>query len=134
MPSLQGPIGTWFYHSLAGIRTSSDAPGFKKIIIRPETVGSLTWVKASHMTPFGEVKIAWRKEKGRFRLDVTVPGNTTALVYLPATASSKMKERGRALERAPGVALLRMEEGRAVIQVGAGTYRFDSSDLQPEEF
>jgi alpha-L-rhamnosidase len=129
MPSLQGPIGTWFYHSLAGIRTSDEVPGFKRIVIRPETSGTLTWVTASHVTPYGEVKSDWRKIKRGFRLELRIPGNTTAIVFLPATSSSTVKEGGRSLENVSGVSFLRMEDGRAVIQVGAGTYLFESFGL-----
>jgi alpha-L-rhamnosidase len=129
MPSLQGPIGTWFYYALAGIRTSNDAPGFKKITICPETAGTLSWVKASYTTPYGEIKSAWRRDKGLFRLNVTVPGNTTATVYVPAKSSSLVTEGGMILEKVPGVRLLRMEEGRAVIEAGAGSYAFESAGL-----
>ena len=39
--------GGWFYQGLAGIRPDADAPGFKKIIIKPAVVGDLTWVKCA---------------------------------------------------------------------------------------
>jgi alpha-L-rhamnosidase len=127
MPSLQGPIGTWFYHSLAGIRTSKDAPGFKKIIICPETAGTLNWVKGSYVTPYGEVKSSWKREAGSFKLIVLIPGNTTATVSLPAGSAASVKESGKPLDKVDGVKLLRMEGGRAVIEVGAGEYAFEST-------
>lgn len=118
------PAG-WMHYGLAGIRPGS--PGFKNIIIRPATVGTLTWVKASHVTPYGEIKSAWRNEKGRFTLDLTIPGNTSAIVYLPARSSSTLMESGLPLEKAAGVKFLRMEKEKAVIEVGAGTYEFESA-------
>jgi alpha-L-rhamnosidase len=126
MPSLQGPIGAWFYHSLAGIRASSDGPGFKKITIRPETAGTLSWVRAWHESPYGRIESSWKRGNGRFRLSLKIPGNTTATVYLPAKAAPGVKEGGKRLENVTGVVLLRMEGDRAVIGVGAGSYEFES--------
>jgi alpha-L-rhamnosidase len=128
MPSLQGPIGTWFYHSLAGIRMSDEAPGFKKLIIHPETAGTLSWVKASHVTPYGEIRSSWRREKGRFKLDVEIPGNSSATVYLPAKTASAITEGNVPLDKVSGVRLLRVEPGRAVIDVGAGVYKFEADE------
>ncbi|MEW6744755.1 MAG: alpha-L-rhamnosidase C-terminal domain-containing protein [Planctomycetota bacterium] len=126
MPSLQGPIGTWFYHSLAGIRPDPSAPGFKKIILRPETAGDLAWVRAHHDSPYGRIASAWRRTGNRLTLEVSLPPNTQATVYLPARAPEGSTEGGRPLSEAEGVQFLRMEGGRAVLQVGSGDYRFES--------
>ena len=128
MPSLQGPIGTWFYHSLAGIRGSEEVPGFKKIVIHPQTAGTLSWVKGSYVTPYGEIKSAWRKDKGRFRLNVEIPGNTSATVYLPSKTESGITEGKSPIGKVPGVRLLRLEKGRAVIEVNAGAYEFEADE------
>ena len=69
---------------------------------------------------------AWKQEEGRFTLEVTVPANTTATVYVPADDPSRVTEGGRPAAGAPGVTFLRSEPGAAVYQVGSGTYRFAS--------
>lgn len=127
MPSLQGPIGTWFYHSLAGIRPDRSAPGFKKIIIRPETAGSLTWVRAHHDCPYGRIASAWKRDGAHFSLDVTIPPNTTATVYLPARALDGLTESGKPLAQVQEMKSVRMEGDRAVLEIGSGDYRFESS-------
>jgi alpha-L-rhamnosidase len=57
-------------------------------------------------------------------LDLTVPANLTALVQLPATDASQVREGGVAAARAPGVALQSVGGGLAVLEVGSGAYRF----------
>ena len=42
-----GQIQEWFYHDLAGIQNAPGSAGFKQIVIAPQPVGDLTWVKAS---------------------------------------------------------------------------------------
>jgi hypothetical protein len=85
-----GQIMEWFYHDLAGIQPDSTAPGFGKIIIRPAVVGDMTWVKASYESPRGPIKVAWRHTDHAFSLDVNVPPNTNATVYVPADGGVQM--------------------------------------------
>ena len=78
-----GQIDEWFFGSLAGIQPDSQHPGMKHIIIKPEIVGDMTFVKASTQTQFGKVVVDWKLEGGKFILHLTLPLNTTADVYLP---------------------------------------------------
>ena len=76
-------IAGWFHNGLAGIQPDPAAPGFKHFIIRPAVVGDLTWVKSSYRSIHGMIVSNWRREKDVFTLDVTIPANTTATVYVP---------------------------------------------------
>jgi alpha-L-rhamnosidase len=58
-------------------------------------------------------------------MDVTVPTNTTATVYVPARDAASVTESGTAAVRTEGVKCWRMENGCAVFAVGAGVYRFE---------
>jgi alpha-L-rhamnosidase len=78
-----GDLAVWMYEYLAGIRSDPDQPGFRHILIRPFPAGDLTFVKASHQTPYGTVVSSWKRQNGTFTLDVTIPPNTTATVTLP---------------------------------------------------
>lgn len=91
----------WFYQGLAGIRPDPRAPGFKRIIIRPAVVGDLTWVKAHHDSPYGRIASSWKREGATLTLEVTVPANTTATVFVP---------------------------GEPPREVGPGSHRFQTSD------
>jgi hypothetical protein len=60
-------------------------------------------------------------------LDLTIPPNLDALVQLPATSASHVREGGVAAGKAPGVSLTSVAAGLAVLEVGSGSYRFTSS-------
>ncbi len=119
-------VGGWFYGGLAGIRPDPAAPGFKRIIIRPGVVGDVQWVKAAFRSIHGPIECNWRRHDGRFTLEVAIPVNTTATVYVPAKDPVAVTEGGRGRDRVEGVKLLRTEEGCAVFAIGSGNYRFGS--------
>ena len=73
---LVGDLGIWLYENLAGIKSDPEQPGFKHIVMRPEPVGDLQFVKASHRSPYGLIASDWQKKDGVFRWNITVPANT----------------------------------------------------------
>jgi len=114
-----GQIQEWFYHDLAGIQNALDSAGFKNIIINPQPVGDVTWVKASYNSIRGKIVSDWKRDGGKFTLKVSIPANTTATVYVPAQSAVAVK--------AEGTTFLRMENDRAVFVIGSGDYTFVSS-------
>ena len=85
----------WFYQGLAGIRPDLSAPGFKKIIIKPAIVGDLTWVKCYHDSPYGRIISNWKRDGKTLTMDVTIPANTTATVFVPSEAAPREVGPGR---------------------------------------
>jgi alpha-L-rhamnosidase len=132
MPSLGGNLGGWNIETLAGIRPDPTGPGFKKIIIKPNVLGDLHWAEGWYDSVRGRIESKWRKRGGQFQLDVTIPANTTATVYVPARAAGEVTESGRPADKAEGVRFLKKENGCAVFELGSGVYRFGAmSDFQP---
>jgi alpha-L-rhamnosidase len=121
-----GSVSEWFYKVPAGINPAPDAVGFDKIIIRPQPVGDLKWVKASYDSVHGKVVSDWGREAGKFTLRVRVPVGVTATVFLPAKDGTPVTEGGKPVERAAGVQSLRTEPGHAVLAVEPGDYEFGS--------
>lgn len=113
-----GHIMEWFYSGIAGIRQEEGSVAFKHIRIYPEPVGGLTYARSSYQSPYGEIATSWKKNTATFELDVTVPANTTATVYLPATAKQQLSEGGKNIQPAG------FEKGRAVVRIGSGNYKF----------
>jgi hypothetical protein len=121
-----GQIIEWFYHDLAGIGTDPAGPGFKKIIIRPQPVGDLTWVKASYDSIRGRIASEWKWANGIFYLKVIIPANTTATVFVPAKPATEVTESGVPAGNSQGVTFLRQEDDRMVYAIGSGRYEFHS--------
>jgi len=59
-------------------------------------------------------------------MDVTVPPNATATVFVPAKDAASVTESGKPTGEANGVKFLRMENGAALYAVGSGNYQFQS--------
>jgi alpha-L-rhamnosidase len=116
----------WLYQGLAGIQADASAPGFKNAIIKPDIVGDVTWVKSHYDSNYGRFVSNWQLEGDRLTMQVTVPSNATATVYVPAGAMDEVSESGRPLDQAPGVEFLRREDGRVVLRVAAGGYSFEA--------
>jgi hypothetical protein len=115
-----GQIMEWFYRDLAGIGGDPAGPGFKKIIIKPEPVGDVTWVKASFDSIRGKIVSHWKRDGGSFELSVTIPANTTATVFVPAAAAAPVTQ-------GEGVQFLRMEDGGMVYAISSGRYVFQQN-------
>jgi alpha-L-rhamnosidase len=119
--------GGWFYQGLAGIRADATAPGFKKIIIKPAIVGDLTWVKCSYHSAHGLIVSNWSRQSGQLSMEVTIPANTTATVFIPTGNARTITESGIDAGKSRSVKFLRTEGGNAVFSVGSGIYRFRST-------
>ncbi|MCX6573475.1 MAG: hypothetical protein NTX99_05735, partial [Candidatus Aminicenantes bacterium] len=100
------------------------------IVFRPQPVGDLTWAKARVRTIRGEVRSEWRLDGRRFVLDVTVPANTSATVYIPGTDPAAVREGGAPIASSEGVSFRGVEAGSCLFGVASGRYEF-SVDLLP---
>ncbi len=121
-----GDLAVWMYEYLAGIRADPEKPGFRHAIIRPYPAGDLTFVSGTHKTMYGALNSSWKRDKGQFTLDVTVPANTTATVWVPAKDAAAVTESGKKAPEMKGVKFVRTEGGSAVFEVESGAYSFRS--------
>jgi alpha-L-rhamnosidase len=121
---LVGDLLAWMYEYLGGIRPDPAQPGFKHILLHPRPVGDLTELEATHLSPYGKIESAWRIENGEFRLNVSVPPNTTATVFIPAKDAAHVREGGKPATEADGVKFLRLRDQNACYRIESGNYSF----------
>ncbi|MDO8682056.1 MAG: glycoside hydrolase family 78 protein [Armatimonadota bacterium] len=122
-----GSVGEWMYETIAGISADPGKPGYKHIIIRPQPGGGLAFARGSLDSIYGKIATCWTINNGVFTLNLTIPANTTATVYIPASEAKTVTESGKPADKAIGVKFLRMEYGAAVYEVGSGNYAFKAS-------
>ena len=95
-----------------------------------------------HDSPYGRIVSNWKLEGAQLTMEVTIPGNATATVYVPANDAAVVTESGGRIDEAKapaltcpdpcrrsnveGVKFLRMENNAAVYAVGSGIYQFQS--------
>ncbi len=128
MPSLGGNFARWCYRGLGGIRPDESAPGFKRIIIKPAVVTGLTWVESHYDSPYGRIVSNWKRTGGQLTLDITIPVNTTALVYIPTKDIGSVTESGKSADKFQSVKFLRIEGKAAVYETGSGHYEFKTTN------
>ncbi|GAB4454931.1 MAG: family 78 glycoside hydrolase catalytic domain [Armatimonadaceae bacterium] len=112
-----GCVNEYLYASVCGISPAD--PGFRTIIIDPETARTLTHARAEYDSIRGRIVSAWKKERnGGLTLTVEIPANTTATVHLPAESNVTITLNGKPARPT------RNEPGRAVFVMGSGRYMF----------
>lgn len=112
-----GHLMEWFYSGLAGIRADEDAVAFDKIKIYPEPVGDVKSAKANYNSSYGLISSDWKIEGNVFELQVEIPANTSATIYLPAKNGQQITEGGKSIQG-------QMEGERYVVKMGSGKYHF----------
>jgi hypothetical protein len=118
-----GHLMEWFYSGLAGIRRAKDAVAFNKIEIVPGAPGDVTNAKATYHSLYGEIVSEWEKNGSEFELDVEIPPNTTATVFLPATRNQEVTENGKKV-------VVTWLNDSAVIKIGSGKYQFKIKNVK----
>jgi alpha-L-rhamnosidase len=136
-----GAVGEWMFKTVGGIDTNG--PGYKHIVIRPCPDGRLSWAKVSYDSIRGPIATSWKIENRRqstgwdllhldsnnqrvstFVLEVTIPANTDATVYIPTRYPERVTESGKSASQAECVTFIGSEGTNAVFRVGSGRYRF----------
>jgi Bacterial alpha-L-rhamnosidase 6 hairpin glycosidase domain/Alpha-L-rhamnosidase N-terminal domain/Bacterial alpha-L-rhamnosidase concanavalin-like domain/Bacterial alpha-L-rhamnosidase C-terminal domain len=125
-----GSCGEWLFESCGGIAGDPLEPGFKHIIIHPHPGYGMTWAATSFNCIHGRIMTRWKLQNNSLTLDVTIPANTTADVYILASNEKKVLESGKPAMEERAVTFLRQEGNEAVFKIGSGNYSFASIPAQ----
>jgi len=107
------------------------APGYAAFDVTVP-LHALRYAAGQVPTPYGAIDVAWSRPavaSQTFTVNVTVPANTRARVSIPATALDDVRESGMPLSRRPGIGSASIDGDYAVVEVGAGSYRFTSTKV-----
>jgi len=121
-----GSVSAWFYRWLGGIQLADDAVAADRLVIAPQPVTGLGWVRCGWDGPRGPVRSSWRHEDGRFTLVLDLPPNTTASVRVPCDDPREVTEGGRPVTAGQGA------PGLLVVSLGSGSYTFSAPLRQTE--
>ena len=119
-----GAIGDWMYRQMVGLDTYEDGVGYKHIKIQPHIGGGFTHASASLQTNYGTLSSGWKIEGGKTIMDIEIPVNTTATVYVPAANAAAVTESDKPLAAAADIKVTGEESGYVVLQLGSGKYHF----------
>jgi alpha-L-rhamnosidase len=114
-----GSVMAWVYRSVAGIDTSVDGPGYKQIVVHPMLDSRITHARGEYDSVYGRIVSDWDSKPGvSFAINLTIPANTQAKVYLPAIPNAKVVQNN---EPVP----IRRESESYVVQIGSGSYHLE---------
>lgn len=119
-----GSISGWFFRWLGGIQAAPDAIGFDRIVIRPQVVSGLEWVKCSHQSVRGKIESNWSTVDGKMDFEIVIPPGTTAVVELPRGEGNSITESGIAVEQIQEIEVLSPAQNSHRLSIGSGKYNF----------
>jgi len=95
--------------------------GYKHIKIQPHIAKGITHAQAALKTYYGTVQSQWTVSGDGLSMDVTIPANTTATIYIPAKDVTDVTESGKPLQQETA------KDGNYVmLNAGSGVYHFRS--------
>lgn len=119
-----GAIGDWMYRVVTGIDTEESAPGYKSIVIKPHLDNRLTQASSEYKTGYGLIKSAWKTTDQAITLEVEVPANTKATIYIPAGSAEAVSEGGKAISTVKEISVKGNDGNYIKIETGSGKYSF----------
>lgn len=117
-----GAIGDWMYRVAAGLREA--AAGYKEIIVQPHPGGDFTYMNADLKTSYGNAASHWKMEGNQLIMEVEIPVNTTATIYIPAKSANEITESGKAISESKDMNVVGTEGKYVVVNTGSGKYVF----------
>ncbi len=118
-----GAIGDWMYRKMAGLDT--DLPGYKSLKIEPRPGGGFSQAAAELETLFGHAASRWQiGDDKNLVLEIEVPANTTATVFVPTKDVSTISENGKPLAAVKEIHVAGVENEKVKLEIGSGKYRF----------
>jgi len=128
-----GSISEWFHRSILGIDQTRESVAFEEIIIRPALVGGLQWANGHYQSIRGKIAVDWWKFGDDIFVDVTIPANSKAQVYLPVVAKTRptiierdevLVEQGIHKKDRETIKFIADEKEYYHFEVSAGDYQF----------
>ena len=119
-----GAIGDWMYRVMVGLDTYEDGPGYKHIKIQPHLGGGFTNAAASLDTYYGKLSNSWKITPDSFLMDVEIPANTIANVFLPAKSAAEIAEGEAPILSNKIFEVVSEKEGWVELSLGSGNYHF----------
>ncbi len=122
-----GSVGEWIIKVILGIDLDENQPGYKHIIVRPRPNGAITWAKGYYDSIRGKIDVDWSLQGKKFNLEIKIPPNTTATVYLPASNLENITENDKSIHESDDIELKKYEANLAILKINSGKYSFISS-------
>lgn len=122
-----GHLMEWLFSGLGGIKQTASSEGFSTVEINPQPAGDITNARTSYISPYGMIRCEWEKKDNEYTLLVEIPANSDAIVHLPTSDISKVREYGVPLSDVSGLNIDKHSDGQLAVKIGSGKYMFTVS-------
>ena len=120
-----GSVNEWLFGNAAGIKVAQ--PGFRTFIIKPEIASAgVNYVKASYNSVNGQIMSSWLRKGKQLDLNITIPVNTKAELYIPTGSEQGVMINKKPLKEFPWIKVKGYKDGLMVLEIGSGNYNFQS--------
>jgi alpha-L-rhamnosidase len=120
-----GSIGDWMYRKMVGLDTYEDGVGYKHSKVQPHIGGGFSFANASLQTYYGKLSSSWKVvDSSRINMEVEIPANTTATVFVPAVKAEQVTESDQPLSANPAIKVVGSIDGYVELNIGSGIYHF----------
>jgi alpha-L-rhamnosidase len=93
-------------------------------VIKPHLDNRLTQASSEYITGYGMVKSGWKTTDQNLTLDVEIPVNTKATIFVPSGSADMIAESGKPLAAVKEISVKGEEPGYVKVEVGSGKYSF----------
>jgi hypothetical protein len=119
-----GHLMEWLYGGLGGIRQMENSVAFREIVIDPQVAGDVKNATTSYESPYGTIRCKWTKTGDDFSMEVSIPANSMAEIYLPTTDARRVTTYGLPLSDSDDVTVIGAVQGKLRVKAGSGNYQF----------
>ncbi|MDD7833883.1 alpha-L-rhamnosidase [Paenarthrobacter sp. AB444] len=87
-----GAVADTLHRTVAGLAPA--APGYRRVRVAPLPPRALSHASARHVSPFGEISVAWERADGKFHLTTSIPAGVQADVEIPGSTEAVLVSHG----------------------------------------
>lgn len=117
-------FAAYFYESLGGIKSSTNAVGYKEFIVNPQFPKKITQTTVKIPTPYGTIYNSWNLNDTTFSMTLEVPFNTKARVILSQKELESLKINKVPLKDFQKENTVQIKNSSTLI-VGSGNYNIE---------
>ena len=119
-----GSVAEWMFLHAAGIDTEDS--GYRNIIIKPAISKEMDFINGSYKSINGMISSAWNWKGNKLIMNIEIPVNTKAKVYIPTSNVSDIKEGNKTISKMSKIKILKSNGKETVLEIGSGNYSFST--------
>ncbi len=119
-----GSVAEWMFQHAVGIDTEDS--GYRNIIIKPAISKEMDFIKGSYKSINGTISSAWNWKGNKVIMNIEIPINTRAKVYIPTSNASGVMENDKPLSKFAEIKVLESNDNETILEIGSGKYSFSA--------